>query len=189
MHIITESLKQLSQAALVYGFLIFGYSQVSDSAECGTFSTLYTSTTNGGSATYASSLFLRNGSVTNPGDCSVVMLTGDEYTNLIKNRIDTANINIQTLQNNDQTLQNNLQTVSTALNQLAATVQNHQDSIDLLTQKMNTNGLRDEDNFLHINHEDSMTFFYAVLGLFATAFVWRFARHSLSVAETSHASE
>lgn len=189
MHIVIESLKQLSQAGLVYGFLIFGYSQVSDSAECGTFSTLYTSTTSGGLNTYLSPLFLRNGSVTNPGDCSVVMLTGDEYTNLIKNRIDTANINIQTLQGNEQTLQNNLQTVSTALNQLSATVQTQQDSIHLLNQKMATNGLRDEDNFLHINHEDSMTFFYAVLGLFATAFVWRFARNSLNVAEASHVSE
>lgn len=189
MHILTESLKQLSQAALVYGILVLTYSQVSDSAECGTFSTLYTATTDGGSATYPSSLFLRNGSVTNPGDCSVVMLTGDEYTNLIKNRIDVANINIQTLQGNEQTLQNNLQTVSNVLNQLAATVQNQQESIELLNEKMNTNGLRDENNFLHINHEDSMTFFYAVLGLFAAAFVWRFARNSLNVAEGSHVSE
>lgn len=189
MHVLYETAKQLFQAFIVYSLLIFGYSQVSDSAECGSFSTLYASTTNGGANNYSASLFLRNGSVANPGDCSVVMLTGDEYINLIKNRIDSANINITTLQGNQTTLNGNLQTVSTALNQLIATVQTQQTALDDLTQKFNTQGLRDENNFLHINHDDSLTLFYAVMGLFVTAFVWRFARNSLNVADSSHVSE
>lgn len=189
MHIITQTLKQLFQASIVYGFLIFGYSSVSDSAECGTFGTLYTSTTSGGINNYSGSMFLRSGTVSNPSDCSVVMLSGDEYTNLIKNRIDTANINIQTLQSNDQTLQNNLQTVNTAINQMALTVQQHQTAIDQLIEKMNTTGLRDSDNFLHIEHDDALTLFYAVMFLFVTAFVWRFARNSLNVGETVHVSD
>lgn len=189
MHIITETLKQFAQAALVYILLIFGYSQVSEAAFCGGWQLLYSASTSGGANTFAGNNFLLTNSNVEPSTCAAVVLTGDEYTNLIKNRIDTANINITTLQGNQTTLNNNIQTVSTALNQLITTVQTQQTALDDLTQKFNTQGLRDENNFLHINHDDSLTLFYAVLGLFVTAFVWRFARNSLNVADSSHVSE
>ena len=188
MHIIIETAKQLGQAFLVYGFLIFGYSQVSDAAICLSPNNVWYSATSGGAVNQNATFYAGAGTFS-PEQCARFILTGDEYTNLIKNRIDAANINITTLQGNDQTLQNNLQTVSTALNQANSIIQQHQIDIDALKLQMQTNGLRDENNFLHINHEDSMTFFYAVLGLFATAFVWRFARHSLTVADSGHVSE
>lgn len=182
MHIIRETGKQLLQASLVYGFLVF-WCHDSQAALCVSPTVIYTATSSGGANTNARTV-LRVDSAASPETCTYSLLEGAEYTNLVKNRIDTANINITTLQTNQTTLQNNLATVNTGLQAATTTNTNQQAQIDLLNTKVTTSGLRDENNFLHINHEDSLTLFYAVMGLFVTAFVWRFVRNSINVADS-----
>jgi tRNA/tmRNA/rRNA uracil-C5-methylase (TrmA/RlmC/RlmD family) len=189
MHILSQSLKQLVQAGIVYLVLIFGYSLVSEAASCVTFQNYYLATTPNGAANTVVTVMRGSGTDT-PENCGAFVMTSSEYVNLVKNRIDTANTNINTLQANDTTLQNNLVTVNTSLQTVSdQTFANKAkiEEIESLLQNIGPDGgiaIRDQDNILHITHEDALTLFYAVMGLFATAFVWRFARNSLTVADT-----
>lgn len=188
MYVLYQTLSQLTQAAFVYVFLIFGYSQVSDAASCGDFGTAYLALSAGAPNNTAFTIFNRS-TTANAENCNQFIMSGLEYENLVKNRIDTAAINISAIQANQTTLHGNIQTVNASLQTVADMASQSKTDIEEMKAFLQTHSLRDADNLLHVSHDDALLLFYAVMGLFATAFVGRYIRNSLHVSETYTAAE